>query len=338
MKTLNQQELHSLEQFFKLKQPQLLRAMKQYLSSKYEKVISKADYLIAVGDLPVALVAHLDTVFKTPPHDIYYDKNKNVMWSPDGLGADDRAGVYSIIQIIKAGYRPTVIFVTDEEIGCIGAMNLAREIDEPPAAINYIIELDRRGSDDCVFYDCRNYKFESYIESFGFVTNFGSFSDISVICPNWGIAGVNLSIGYYNEHSFIEHLNISQMFNTISKVKKMLDVSKESEPFEYIPVFKKNYKLTPTTELDDSGWDPSYGISREDWLSFMEPQSKCCICGKWDYDYNLFPVKNSGETIMYCSDCICDAKDVHWCSICGEAFKDDKYSIHCEDCRGKINV
>ena len=42
---------------------------------------------------------------------------KNVMISPDGLGADDRAGVFMIMNIVKAGFRPHVIFTTDEE-GC----------------------------------------------------------------------------------------------------------------------------------------------------------------------------------------------------------------------------
>ena len=125
MKTLNQQELKSIEQFFQLTQPQLLKAMKHFLESKYNKVISTKEYLIAVGDIPVGLVAHLDTVFKHPPTNIYYDRVKNVMWSPDGLGADDRAGVYAIAQILKTGVKPTIIFTTDEELGCVGAMKIS---------------------------------------------------------------------------------------------------------------------------------------------------------------------------------------------------------------------
>ena len=45
MKTLNQQELKSIEQFFQLTQPQLLKAMKHYLGTKYEKVIATKEYL-----------------------------------------------------------------------------------------------------------------------------------------------------------------------------------------------------------------------------------------------------------------------------------------------------
>ena len=348
MKTLNQQELKSIEQFFQLKQPQLLKAMKHYLNSKYDKVIATKQYLIAVGDIPVGLVAHLDTVFKNPPDNIFYDRVKNVMWSPEGLGADDRAGVYAIVQILKSGLRPTIIFTTDEELGCIGADALVKDNPQAVTSLKYIIQLDRRGANDCVFYDCHNSDFDAYVESFGFVTNFGSFSDISSICPRWGVAGVNLSIGYYNEHSVSEVLCVGQMFDTIQKVKKMLECAENAPSFEYIEGFSyskwfKKYVTThPEEDDDDFGWDPSYGISKTDWARFMEPQIRCNDCKTWDYDYNLFPTKTEdGKTIFLCSDCVSNHKHLHWCKTCGEPFIDKslpKGKIYqCKDCRGKMN-
>ena len=69
-----------------------------------------------------------------------------------------------------------------------------------------IFQLDRRGSDECVFYDCDNPDFIKYVESFGFKEAYGSFSDISIIAPAWGVAAANLSVGYYLEHSNAEYL------------------------------------------------------------------------------------------------------------------------------------
>ena len=320
--------------------------MKHYLSTKYEKVIVTKEYLMAIGDIPIGLVAHLDTVFKFVPNNIYYDRVKNVMWSPDGLGADDRAGVYSIMQLLKAGFKPTVIFTTDEELGCVGALKIAADFPTPPTELKYIIELDRRGSNDCVFYECNNPQFDEYIESFGFVTNFGSFSDISAICPQWKVAGVNLSVGYYNEHSVSETLHIGQMYDTIKKVRHMLENANIAESFEYIEGlgyskwFKRNWGW-PNDE-DDFGWNPSYGISKEEWAAFMEPQSKCNQCGKWDYDYNQFPTKTEdGNTVFFCSDCISQHNHVHWCRTCGEPFLDKSLPkgklYECKDCRGKVS-
>ena len=335
MRVLNQQELKSLEQFFKLKQSQLLQAMRQYLSMKYEKVIATKDYVVAVGDIPVGLVAHLDTVFNFMPEDIFYDRVKNVLWSPDGLGADDRAGVYSIVQIVKSGLRPTIILTTDEELGCVGASTLIKEMPEPPTPLKYIIELDRRGANDCVFYQCNNTQFEAYVESFDFVTNFGSYSDISIICPAWGVAGVNLSIGYNNEHSMSETLYVGHMFNTIKKVKNMLNDAEKADFYKYITW----NQMTHNSFSNAWNWDPSYGISKEEWDRWMASRGKCNQCGISDFDYNLFPTKTeNGETVFFCCDCISEHKNVHWCSHCGEAFLNkNKLSgelIYCKDCRG----
>ena len=170
----------------------------RYLKSKgYKKIISTNMYIIAEGELPVCLIAHIDTVFSKPPVTFYFDKEQNVLWSPDGLGTDDRAGIYAIINLIEAGYRPSLIFTDMEEKGGIGASSL---IQKYPDCIfpdcRALIQLDRQGEKDCVFYDCDNDDFVSLIESYGFSEEWGTFTDISIIAPAWKIAAVNLSIGY----------------------------------------------------------------------------------------------------------------------------------------------
>ena len=70
----------------------------------------------------------MDTVFYNQPSEIYYDQRKAIMWSPDGLGADDRAGIFAIIQIIADGYRPSIILTTDEERGGLARRHLLRNV------------------------------------------------------------------------------------------------------------------------------------------------------------------------------------------------------------------
>ena len=113
----------------------------------------------------------------------------------EGLGADDRAGVFAIIQILRKKYRPYVLFTTDEEMGGYGA-HIFVEAHPVAPNIKYMIELDRAGERDCVFYECENFTFMDYVESFGFKQAIGSFTDISIIMPEWEIAGVNLSGSY----------------------------------------------------------------------------------------------------------------------------------------------
>ena len=59
-----------------------------------------------------------------------------------------------------------------------GAIKATKKLSIPD--IKYIIEFDRRGENDCVFQDCGNETFMNYVESFGFKTARGSYSDISL--------------------------------------------------------------------------------------------------------------------------------------------------------------
>lgn len=224
-----------MEKIFRMSEKKLLKYLSRLLHSpqyQYNNIVKTKDYIYAEGNIPLMLVAHLDTVHHSLPVHIFHDQNKNVLWSPEGLGADDRAGVWAILQLITAEKKPYIIFTTQEEVGGIGAYAVIDTIKDIPP-INLIVELDRRGSNDAVFYHCDNDDFVDYIEKFGFVKGYGSFSDISIICPEWGIAGVNLSTGYYNAHTKEEYLNINELNDVISRVKIMIN-ELPSEPFEYI--------------------------------------------------------------------------------------------------------
>jgi len=319
MRILKDNDFKTFEQLCGLSQSSLKNTMGKYLRSKYNKVVETKDYIYSEGSIPIALVAHLDTVFPRPAKEVFYDRQKNVIWSPDGLGADDRAGVFAIIQIIKMGLRPHIILTTDEEKGALGAEKLASK-DCPFADLRYVIQLDRRGAIDCVFYSCDNQPFTEYIESFGFAEAIGSFSDISVICPMWHVAGVNLSIGYRDEHSISEVLFVGHMLNTIDKVVRMLK-EKDIPKFEYIP-------LVYDTESARHMWFK--------WIAGKtNPDDKHChVCQREFLPEELILAKMlNGTREYFCVDCVSDKID--WCNCCGEAYEispGDKRTGLCEDC------
>ena len=117
MKVMRENDVKIFEELVKMEQSQLLKTLLTFLKKNYDNVTATEDYLIAEGDIPIALIAHLDTGVTDPPDNIYYDPRKGVIWSPEGLGADDRAGIFSILKIVKAGYKPHIIFTTEEERG-----------------------------------------------------------------------------------------------------------------------------------------------------------------------------------------------------------------------------
>jgi hypothetical protein len=254
---------------FQSQERQLHRFLETFLFKYYGRDMVVSDdrnFLIAGGNIPVALVSHLDTVHRKPNRDcMYVDERKGVAWSPNGLGADDRAGVYAIIQLVKAGFRPHIIFTHGEESGGTGAHALTKF--SLPFDVKFMIELDRRGSDEAVFYDCGNKEFQDKILSFGPKKGYGTFSDISILGPAYDIATVNLGIGYYNEHTTNEYLVIDEMWDTINVVSDILDwVFQE---WETIPNYKHEkivYSYTYNRDYDgrDFNWRnyPHYGGSQ----------------------------------------------------------------------------
>ena len=86
-----------------------------------------------------------------------------------------------------------------------------------------MIEFDRFNSHDYKVYDIPvTENFKNFIE-----INTGykkadkySSTDITVLCDK--ICGVNLSIGYYNEHTALEYLNFSEWEHTLNVARRML--------------------------------------------------------------------------------------------------------------------
>ena len=197
------------------------------------------------------LVAHLDTVHSQRVHDICKSDDGNILMSPQGIGGDDRCGVFALVQTYQsAQIKPWLLFCCDEEIGGLGAKKFCRahkhhQLPNDLDNLKFLIEIDRKGKNDAVFYNCANPDFEEYITSKGFKTAQGSFSDISLIAPELGIAAVNLSSGYYHAHSLHEFINRSHLNNTIQKVIEIVSDSTNHDfpKFEYIAVPTQNYAL-----------------------------------------------------------------------------------------------
>ena len=221
------------EKICKMSQVVLKKYAEMQLKTTHTDITVGDGFVFAKGTFPVLLVAHMDTVHDALPELILYDMEKDKVSSPNGIGGDDRCGIYMILEIIKH-YNCSVLFCEDEEDGGVGARkfiktDLAKELE-----FNYAIELDRKGSNDAVFYNCDNEEFEEFITSDFYKTAYGSFSDISVVAPFIGCAAVNLSCGYYNAHHTDEYVVLSEMERSIEEVCKVLERTTEEDKFEYI--------------------------------------------------------------------------------------------------------
>lgn len=238
----------------KMSQPELKKYLMNELEEAGYEVISQKGFLYARGDLPVLLTAHMDTVHKECVREVCIVGS--TISSPQGIGGDDRCGCYIILEAIKK-YKPYVLFCEDEEIGCVGSQIFSEtEFIKELTQLNYIIELDRKESNDLVFYNCRNTEFKKYmVEKTGWKEARGSYTDISVLCPACDVAGVNLSCGYYSPHMVSEWVDFFDMKNTITVVENLLECCGDSKRFEYYYNCNDGF-----TEFDED----------EDWLAWID--------------------------------------------------------------------
>lgn len=248
-----------LEDFLKPTQKELFNLLrKKYRGGAF---VRKDSYILIPGESPVMLLAHLDTVHEKPVKYICKSLNGNILMSPQGIGGDDRCGVYALVKIHEATpIKPWLLFTCDEEAGGIGADDFATDYGKGKLpkgldALKLLIEIDRKGSNDAVYYDCDNSEFEAYITSKGFVTAYGSFSDISIIAPELGVAAVNLSSGYYNAHTLHEYINRKQINAVIQRVIEIIaDAIKPDFPkYSYIKCAPRFTSFGESYSLWD-GW------------------------------------------------------------------------------------
>ncbi len=219
--------------------------LKEYFQE--ENIINQKGFLFVKGNIPVLLTAHMDTVHNQRPRkiNIEYKNGYTYISSKEGIGGDDRCGIYIIMELLKMGYKPYVLFCEDEESGGIGSSefcdtNYITDLYD----LKYLIELDRANDSDAVFYNCNNDDFEQFIKKItGYCDAWGTFSDISFIAPECGVAAVNLSCGYYKAHTVDEYVIIEEMWNTLTVTEKLLLEAEKEEvkAFEYIEYNGNSY-------------------------------------------------------------------------------------------------
>jgi hypothetical protein len=241
----------------------------QYLQSKLieckYKFIRGKGFLYAKGTSEIMLVAHLDTVYKQP-NKIFL--HHGMMYSTTGLGADDRAGVACILNMLDRGFRPSVLFTDGEESGGTGAREFADNIKLD--GIHLFVEIDRAGTKHFAYY---TYELDEELEKYmldvtGLEGKKGSFTDIDVLTTEYGIQGCNIATGYYMNHTKKEYLLIKQYKEACNSVENIL-VNPPEEVLKYDAeedcAIACDWSWWRKQEFPD--WEPesTEGYKKKDW-------------------------------------------------------------------------
>lgn len=206
------------------------------------------------------------------------------------LGADDRVGVKTILDILEMGLRPHILFTTDEEVGCVGSRKAVEENAlEGLKMASMLIQIDR-GVHERSWHEMVTYDFdpESHKEIFDelrktYTMAKGSYTDVAVLGPHLDKPIVNVSASYRHEHTTDEFINLDAYeYNTQGLIKFIKwAVKQDTSEWKYVakyvppkPVYTRTSNLANFApkfgEARPSLWVKGKGYGKaEDYLTEM---------------------------------------------------------------------
>jgi len=346
-------KMKTMLKIFRYKVKNLLEVLPKHLSSYgYKDIVVVNDvndgYIYVKGELPICLVAHLDTVHKYPPYKINVSKDL-VITSPFGIGGDDRCGVIAILSLLRAGLRPSILFTCGEEVGGLGAKRFTEDY-ETIENVNWFLEIDRRGNNDVVRYSDDNDELTKEFEKFGFKDSWGSFTDISFLCPHFGLSGVNVSSGYYKAHTKREEVHLNDLNNIIGRLIRLLNTDVVNRKIEYKAKVYKSYrslydwdsylsygsKYMQTRILIDELGSATYVTSLKELIDNDEDYYgvKCEICNEVSYHLN------ESDCGLICDNCASgyyNAGFLEICESCGFYYDVGALETYCQCCGATLD-
>lgn len=184
------------------------------------------------GESKLIFSAHLDTVHKTDGYVGFRTRGNHRFALKECLGADDGAGIWVLVNMIRASIPGTYVFTVGEELGGIGAYAYAI-----PPNIEGCISFDRRGTDEVIWRqgeDTGSYAAALWVcEQLGMKhqpSDAGLFSDNAI----WAYQVpecLNISVGYQYAHSLLETLDTKYLRKLIERALVV--------PWEELPIVRE---------------------------------------------------------------------------------------------------
>lgn len=212
------------------------------------------NYYYKIGESKTAFTCHLDTACKTQVV-VNHKIDKNII-STDGksiLGADDKAGMTLMLYMIEKKVPGLYCFFIGEEVGCIGSGNACD--DAVWKHYERMISFDRRGTKSVITFQsskrCCSDEFANELASrlnqyglsmesddTGVYTDSAEFTHVIPECTN-------ISVGYYKEHTHLEHQDIEHLIKLAVACTKIswdsLPVKRDQTKIEYKSYSYKSY-------------------------------------------------------------------------------------------------
>jgi hypothetical protein len=227
------------------------------VTSHMDTVQDKAKpYALAGAELPLRTRRVKSTTTDEVRHEIFIDGQ--------GIGADDKLGVYISLQLVKKFDKIKAVFFVEEEVGMLGSKELDKEFFNDVA---YVIGWDSpdltRAAWKCSgtqLFTAEFYKkhLQSVVKKWGFDDkDFHSepFTDVVQIREKTGVMCMNFGNGGYNAHSSTEYLVIEHVNHATGMGADIIASIGNKEQFK----FTKTYTRTADGYDDDKECDKLFG-------------------------------------------------------------------------------
>ena len=278
-----------------------MKRIEDFLAATDEEIIYKLDELKCLTDglnywyidngYDICVVCHIDTVRSND--NIKLHKKGNVLTNVCGiLGADDRAGVYMMFKMMREGVKANFLFTNFEESGGRGVQRFIKDLPTTCSNIKFFMELDRQGIGEYVVYNDFPESYRNILGTFGLKESYGSYSDIADLSEHYLAPSFNLSVGYYNQHSREESLDIKHM-NYMYDVAINIIEKADAFPKERISKWGQEDKWN---DLDDSFYSGSYNDLDDSFYSGS--YNDFCRDGADDLIYRAIEVMS--EELLVC--------------------------------------
>lgn len=190
------------------------------------------------------LVCHMDQVQTLHSEDFEVRQEGDILygWSEqdqqrEGLGADDKNGIYICIRCLETCPCLKVFMAVGEEKGCIGSNRADMSFFEDSL---YVLEPDCKGGREIHTnlrgIPCASKDFEDALqaEANDFEITDGKTSDIlALTLNNIGVSCANIPAGYYQPHKDDEYTLLSELEHTLAYIQQTIARLQERFPHTY---------------------------------------------------------------------------------------------------------
>ncbi len=219
------------------------------------------NYFIKIGESKTIFTSHMDTAcnrYQKVNHVI-----ENNIISTDGnsvLSADDKAGMTVLLYMIYRKVPGTYYFFQGEESGMMGATAIISKNRKFFSDFDRMVSFDRRNYNSIITHqmgkrgcseefsrtlatELNKYDLNYRSDPTGIYTDSASFINIIPECTN-------LSVGYFNEHTYRERTDIS-FLDKLAKASCKVN-------WESLPIGDKKEKANPSNNImyidDEEEW------------------------------------------------------------------------------------